>query len=180
MGIEGKKLVLAHGCEYDMLTGDLVQKIDRVKIPRERWLEVTKDIKDGKLKLVPDRENDLLTFLLGNPEHGGRARGLGTSYNMLTAFPDDVETYRSRARAKKRQEEEQKKTMSEFQRRLDEQQRQIEILSRGRTLREGAAAVHVECRRRRAARDRPESAIGESDCGTGRRIAVIVVSQSDL
>ena len=92
-----------------MLTGDLVQKIDRVKIPRERWLEVTKDIKDGKLKFVPDRENDLLTFVLGNPEKGGRARGFGPSYNLLTAFPDDVETYRSRARAKQRQEEEQKK-----------------------------------------------------------------------
>ena len=36
---------------------------------------------------------------------------------------------------------------------------------------EGAAAVHVECRRRRPARDRPESAIGEGDRGTGRRVA---------
>ena len=75
--LRARNWFLAHGCEYDMLTGDLVQKIDRVKIPRERWLEVTKDIKDGKLKFVPDRENDLLTFVLGNPEHRSEERRVG-------------------------------------------------------------------------------------------------------
>ena len=54
-----------------MRTWDLVEKTDKVKIPRDRWLQVTKDIKEGKLKFVPDRENDLLTLVLGNPEKGG-------------------------------------------------------------------------------------------------------------
>ena len=107
--LRARNWILAHGCEYVMKTGDLVTKSDNVKIPRERWLQVTADIKSGKLKFVKDRENDLLTYVLENKEHVGRARGFGPSYNLLTAFPDDVETYRSRARAKQRQEEEQKK-----------------------------------------------------------------------
>ena len=74
--LRARNWFLAHGCEYDMRTGDLVQKIDKVKIPRERWLQVTEDIKKGKLKFVPDRENDLPTLVLGNPEKGGRTRGL--------------------------------------------------------------------------------------------------------
>ena len=71
--IRSRNWFLAHGCVYDMKTGNLVQKTDNVKIPRERWLHVTEEIKAGRLKFVPDRENDLLTFVLGNPEKGGRA-----------------------------------------------------------------------------------------------------------
>jgi hypothetical protein len=121
--IRARNWFLAHGCVYDMKTGNLVTKTDNVRIPREKWLEVQKQIKSGKLKFVKDRENDLLTYVLGNKEHGGRARGLGPDFNLLTVFPDDAETYRSRARGKRRLEEEQKQTMNEFQRRLDEQQR---------------------------------------------------------
>ena len=100
--LRARNWFLAHGCVYDMQTGNLVNKTDNIRIPRERWFKVTEEIKNGTLKFVPDRENDLLTFVLGNPERRGRARGLGTSYNLLAAFPDDVETYRSRGRAKQR------------------------------------------------------------------------------
>ena len=62
---------LTHGCVYDMQTGNLVNKTDNIRIPRERWLKVTEEIKNGTLKFVPDRENDLLTFVLENREHGG-------------------------------------------------------------------------------------------------------------
>ena len=52
----------------------------------------------------------------------------------MTGFPNDVETYRSRARAKQRQEEVQNDRFSEFQRRLDQQQKEIEKLRGGRQL----------------------------------------------
>ena len=93
--LRARNWFLAHGCEYDMRTGDLVQSDSKVKIPREKWLEVTADIKSGKLKFVPDREKDLLTLVLGNPEKGGRTRGFGPSYPWSLGFPDNVETYRS-------------------------------------------------------------------------------------
>ncbi|KAK1613168.1 hypothetical protein QYE76_036841 [Lolium multiflorum] len=121
-------------CEYDVRTGNLVQSDSKVKIPRERWLQVTEDIKKGKLKFVPDRENDLLTLVLGNPEKGGRTRGLGPSYPWPIGFPNDVETYISRARAKQRQEEVQNDRFSEFQRRLDQHQREIDEIRGGRQL----------------------------------------------
>jgi hypothetical protein len=83
-----------------MRTGNLFQSDSKVKVPREKWLQVTAAIKSGKLKFVPDRENDLLTLVLGNPEKGGRTRGLGPSYSWKIGFTSDIETYRSRARAK--------------------------------------------------------------------------------
>jgi hypothetical protein len=66
-----------------------------------------KEIKEGKRKFCPDREKDLLTLVLRNDEHGGRTRGFGPSYPWWLAFPKDQDTNRSRARAKKGQEEEQ-------------------------------------------------------------------------
>jgi hypothetical protein len=46
-------------------------------------------INSRKLKFVPDRENDLLMLVLGNPEKGGRTRGLGPSYPWSLGFPSD-------------------------------------------------------------------------------------------
>jgi hypothetical protein len=54
-----------------MRIGNLVQSDSKVKVPRKKWLQVTADIKSGKLKFVPDRENELLTLVLRNPEKGG-------------------------------------------------------------------------------------------------------------
>jgi hypothetical protein len=102
-----------------MKTGDLVESDSKVKVPREKWIQVTTDIKAGKLKFAPDREKDLLTLVLGNPEKGGRTRGFGPSVPWSLGFPADAETYRSRARAKQRQLEVQNDRMAEFQRRLD-------------------------------------------------------------
>ena len=117
---------LAHGCEYDMKTGNIVESDTRVRVPRQKWIEVTTDIKAGKLKFAPDREKDLLTLVLGNPEKGGRTRGFGPSVPWSLGFPADAETYRSRARAKQRQLEVQNDRMAEFQRRLDQQQRELQ------------------------------------------------------
>ncbi|KAK1608063.1 hypothetical protein QYE76_031736 [Lolium multiflorum] len=60
---------LAHGCEYDMKTGNIVESDSRVRVPREKWIQVTADIKAGKLKFAPDREKDLLTLVLGARHH---------------------------------------------------------------------------------------------------------------
>src|SRR4051794_9709726 len=92
----------------------LFKKIDKVKIPRKRWLEVTQGIKDGALKFVPDRENDLLTFVLANPEKGGRAQGLGHSYNLLIEFLDDMETYRTEREQKRDRRSSRKKCSPSF------------------------------------------------------------------
>jgi hypothetical protein len=62
---------LAHGGSYDELTGDIVCS-DGLRIPRENWKKIVKEIKEGKRKFTPDREKDLLTLVLGNDEHGGR------------------------------------------------------------------------------------------------------------
>ncbi|KAK1653092.1 hypothetical protein QYE76_070897 [Lolium multiflorum] len=124
--IRARNWFLGHGCEYDMKTGDLVESDSKVKVPREKWIQVTADIKAGKLKFAPDREKDLLTLVLGNPEKGGRTRGFGPSVPWSLGFPADAETYRSRARAKQRELEVQNDRMAEFQRQLDQQQREIQ------------------------------------------------------
>jgi hypothetical protein len=103
-----------------MRIGDPVQSDSKVKIPRKKWLQVKADIKLGKLKFVPDRENDLLMLVLGNTEKGGRTRVLGPSYPWSLGFVSGVDTYRSRARAKQRQLEVQNERFTEFQRRLDQ------------------------------------------------------------
>ncbi|KAK1692045.1 hypothetical protein QYE76_008742 [Lolium multiflorum] len=88
------------GHEYDMKTCNLVESDRRLGYPG-KWIEVTADIK--KTKFAPDREKDLLTLVLGNPEKGGRTRGYGPSVPWALGFPNDAETYRSRARAKQRE-----------------------------------------------------------------------------
>ena len=67
-----RNFFLAHGSDCNDETGDLVVCSDGIKVPRETWLKVVKEIKEGKTKFRPDREKDLLTKVLGNDEHGGR------------------------------------------------------------------------------------------------------------
>ena len=42
---------LGHGSEYDDMTWDLVCS-DGIRIPRESWLKVVKEIKEGKKSFV--------------------------------------------------------------------------------------------------------------------------------
>ena len=67
---------------------------------------MVKQIKEGELKFKPDSEKDLLTLVLGNADHGGRTRGLGPKYPWSPGFAKDIDTYRSRARAKQQRDEE--------------------------------------------------------------------------
>ena len=120
MGIEGKKLVPSAWGSYDETTGHLVCS-DGIRIPRENWLKVVKEIKEGKLKFRPDREKDLLTLVLGNDEKGGRTRGFGPKYPWWLGFAKDVETYRSRARAKQRQQEEEGDKFNQLLARINHQ-----------------------------------------------------------
>jgi hypothetical protein len=88
----------------------------------ENWKKIVKEIKEGKRKFCPDKEKDLLTLVLGNDEHGGRTRGLGPSYPWWLGFAKYQETYRSRARAKKRQQEEENDKFNQLLARVNEQQ----------------------------------------------------------
>src|SRR6266498_2935084 len=44
---------------------------------------------------VPDREHDILTKALGNPEHSGRTRGKGSKVPWKTGFSQDAHWYKS-------------------------------------------------------------------------------------
>ena len=103
------------------MTWDIVES-DGVRVPRQKWVEVLKEIKDGKLKFRADRENDLLTLVLGNPEKGGRTRGLGPNFPWSIGFPEDKASYRSRERAKKRWEEQEDDRFSELRSIVERQQ----------------------------------------------------------
>jgi hypothetical protein len=85
-----------------------------------------KEIKEKKRKFTLDREKYLLTLVLGNDEHRGRARGFGPSYPWWLGFAKDQETYRSRARAKKRQQDEENGRFNQLLARVNKQQQQID------------------------------------------------------
>jgi hypothetical protein len=68
VGNESKNWFLVHGGSYDELIGDLICS-DGLRIPRENWKKIVKEIKEGKRKLTLHREKDLITLVLGNDEH---------------------------------------------------------------------------------------------------------------
>ena len=45
---------------------------------------------------MPDRENDILTKALGNKEHPGRTRGIGSKVPWKKGFPQDLYKYKSK------------------------------------------------------------------------------------
>ncbi|KAK1644471.1 hypothetical protein QYE76_062276 [Lolium multiflorum] len=121
--IRAQNWFLTHGCEYDMKTGNIVESDSRVRVPREEWIKVTTEIKAGKLKFAPDREKDLLTLVLGNPEKGGRTRGFGPSVPWsLGPTRRLIEAERELKNASWRCND----RMAEFQRQLDQQQREVQ------------------------------------------------------
>ena len=125
--LRARNWFLGHGSTYDETTGDLLCP-DGIRVPRQKWLEVVKEIREGTRKFIPDRENDLLTVALGNREKPGRARGLGPQHPWWNAFAKDMATYRSRSRAKRRREEEEQNKYSQLMSRIDNQQQQINEL----------------------------------------------------
>ena len=125
--LRARNWFLAHGGSYDEETGDLICS-DGLRIPRENWKRIVKEIKEGQRKFTADRDKDLLTLVLGNDEHGGRTRGFGPSYPWWLGFARDQDTYRSRSREKKRQQDEENDKFNQLLARINEQQKQIDEL----------------------------------------------------
>ena len=63
---------------------------------------------------VPDREHDILTKALGNPEHPGRTRGKGSKVPWKTEFPQDNHRYKSRRTMEQKRIEQFKATFEEI------------------------------------------------------------------
>src|SRR5438128_6205313 len=55
---------------------------------------------------VTDRENDILTKALGNKEHPGQTRGIGSKVPWKKGFPQDLYKYKSRRNSEQRRMEE--------------------------------------------------------------------------
>ena len=63
-----------HGGTLNPETGECVYRGKIIK-PTQALIDAMRDAQEGKIKF--NRENDALTKALGNPEHGGRVRGMG-------------------------------------------------------------------------------------------------------
>ena len=133
---------LGHGAKYDTETGGIqVDEKKTISVAKKAIVQAIDDVQKGKF--IPDRENDELTLALGNPEKSGRTRGLGADTPWKLGFPEDVESYRSRERAKKRKEKEEEDRLNKLEREHEEiiaivrdQQKQIdEFRESGSTLR---------------------------------------------
>jgi len=84
-------------------TGKCIYSKEQLATPLEKLKEAVKEKLEGKFH--PDRENDELTRALGNPEHPGRTRGTSGSVPWKLGFPVNSDTYRSRGRKKKQQQD---------------------------------------------------------------------------
>ena len=104
--------MLGHCKGYNMENGELI--LDETNlVPKEAIEKAIALVNKGEF--VVDRENDELTKALGNPEKSGRARGYGPDYTWFLAFSECNESYRSRERAKKRKEQEEKTRLSKLE-----------------------------------------------------------------
>ena len=83
----------------DPETGEVVYADPKLAIPMKKIEEAIKEVEEGTFH--PDREKDVLTKALGNPEHPGRTRGPPGSVLWVHGFHDSRDTYRSRGRKKK-------------------------------------------------------------------------------
>ena len=63
---------------------------------------------------MPDRENDILTKDLGNKEHPGQTRGIGSKVPWKKGFPQDLHRYKCRKNAEQRRIEEFKAAFEEM------------------------------------------------------------------
>lgn len=86
----------AHGGRLDPETGAFITS-DAIREATQRLNEALRLSEEGSFQ--PNRENDELTYALGNPEHTGRTRGIGV-VPWKRGFAADLETYRSRCRSK--------------------------------------------------------------------------------
>src|SRR6266498_5255340 len=82
---------------------------------------------------MPDREHDILTKALGNPEHPGRTRGFGSKVPWKKGFPQDAHRYKSHRNTEQRRWEEYKaafeKMYEEKKRKEREEQENLAVPS---------------------------------------------------
>jgi hypothetical protein len=79
--------------------GTLVYKKKEVTTVQKNALQVAVNQRMGLLQ--SDRENDQLNAALGNPEHTGRIRGIGSQMSWEHGFLKDSTSYEKRDRYKK-------------------------------------------------------------------------------
>ena len=136
--------VFGHEATYDMETGKLIAKKPQIAGPLAELRKAIKDTQEGRFK--PDKENDELTRALGNPEKPGRTRGYGPNVSWQYGFPEaqtgeeGAEAYRSRARAKRRQEQVDKAEFQSYKLRL----KNLEALVRQQEMRPQGATHQLQ------------------------------------
>ena len=87
------------GGRLDPVTGKCLFTNEQLATPVASLNEAMQLIEQGKFHR--DRENDELTRALGNKEKTGQTRGLDGSPALRHAFPEAMDSYRSRARKRK-------------------------------------------------------------------------------
>ena len=74
------------GGKLDPVSGRCVWTDEQMRIPVKRLQHYIDAAQQGTF--IPDRENDELTMVLGNPEHPGRTRGTPGSIPWKVGFTD--------------------------------------------------------------------------------------------
>ena len=121
---------LGHGGKYDMVTGDIAfDENEKHPLPKKAILDAVQEAREGKF--VPDRERDELSKALGNEEKTGRTRGYGADTPWCIGFPLDLESYRSRKRARYRKEKEDNDRLSNLEKIVAELQQRSQIQAGG-------------------------------------------------
>jgi hypothetical protein len=87
------------GGRLDPVTGKCIFTEEQLAAPLAALKTAMNDVKDGKFR--PDREKDELSRALGNKEKTGQTRDTEGSVPWKYGFPDSTDTYRSRGRKKK-------------------------------------------------------------------------------
>src|SRR4051812_4774893 len=102
--VRSKNWILGHWGWYDTETGEIIVTKKAITKPKDDLVKVIHLRKDEKF--IPDKENDELTYALGNPEKVGQTRGFGPYVPWKIGFPEDIDTYISRSRKMNRQKAE--------------------------------------------------------------------------
>ncbi|KAK1603083.1 hypothetical protein QYE76_017635, partial [Lolium multiflorum] len=95
-----------------------------------------RDAQEGKIKF--NRENDALTKALGNPEHGGRVRGMPGNITWKEGFSQDDDPYGYRSR--KRKSDRDADVVARLASEVDEMKKTLSILVQERS----AAGTHED------------------------------------
>jgi hypothetical protein len=107
----------------DPATGKIIALASLENASKE-LIKAIKAAQEGQFH--PDRENDELTLALGNPEHGGRTRGVGVVpwYEGLAGWKD---SYKCRSRKKVEADR-----LSKLEQKYEQQLLQIQQLTQQR------------------------------------------------